>query len=660
MANLIPRAHLFGNPAKFNGQVSPDGARIAWIAPVRGVKNLWVAPIAHLEAAAPVTQDTGRGVPQFNWAYDGEHLVYHQDETGEENWHVHAVNIHTRVARDLTPFDGTRALLHGLSRKIRGEILVSINRRDPKYFDLFRIDLRTGAISLMAENPGFAVIVADELFRPRLALRTKADGGEVWMRIKTDGSWEDWLPFSPEDAPTSGFAHLDASGEIVFLRDSRDRDTAALVRMHISTGDMRVLAHDPRVDVGGALPDPETYEPRAYHACLECLDVVVLDPAIQPDLEFLKSQNLGEWEFVNGSEDDRLWVVQAHSDVYPGGRFLYDRPKRTLSKLYDVRPELMGAPLARTHPISITARDGLRLVSYLTLPVGSDTRNPGVPDEPLPMVLMVHGGPWGRDIFGFISNRTWLANRGYAVLNVNFRGSTGFGKNFVNAADGEWGRKMDDDLLDAVAWAIAAKIADPAKIAIEGGSYGGYATLVGLTRNPDIYACGIDLVGPSNLETLVRSFPPYWESIRAKFHKAVGNPETETGRALLRERSPLFKAEHIKRPLLIVHGANDVRVQRAEADRMVAALKAHNVPVTYALFPDEGHTIERPENSIAYRAIAEAFLANHLGGGMEPIARSEIERSSLRVLEGADLIEGLPAIMESLVRVESSAQHEST
>ncbi|MFL5269303.1 MAG: alpha/beta hydrolase family protein [Stellaceae bacterium] len=622
------------------------------------MKNLWVAPIGKLDAATPVTQDAGRGVPQFNWAYDGEHLLYHQDKAGEENWHVHAVNIHTRVARDLTPFEGARALLHGLSRKVRREVLVSMNRRDPKYFDLFRIDLRTGAISLVAENPGFAVIVADESFRPRLALRIKADGGEGWMRIGKDGSWEEWLRFSPEDAPTSGFPHLDACGEIVFLRDSRDRDTAALVRMHISTSDTRVLAHDPRVDIGGALPDPETYEPRAYHAYLEHLEVVALDPAIQPDLDFLKNHDLGDWEFANCSEDDRLWVVQTTSDVYPGGRILYDRPKRTLTKLYDVRPELMNTPLARTYPASITARDSLRLVSYLTLPVGSDTSETGVPDKPLPMVLMVHGGPWSRDVSGFVSNRAWLANRGYAVLNVNFRGSTGFGKNFLNAADGEWGRKMDDDLLDAVAWAIAAKVADPAKIAIAGGSYGGYATLVGLTRNPDIYACGIDLVGPSNLETMVRSFPPYWESIRAKFHKAVGNPETEKGRALMRERSPLFKAEHIKKPLLIVHGANDVRVKRAEADQMVAALKANNIPVIYALFPDEGHTIARPENSIAYRGILEAFLANHLGGHMEAIARSEIERSSLRVLEGAGLIEGLPQIMEGLGRTESSAQHE--
>ena len=233
MASLIPRAHLFGNPAKFNGQISLDGARFAWIAPLGGVKNLWVAPIGNLDAATPVTQDTGRGVPQFNWAYDGEHLLYHQDKAGEENWHVHAVNIHTRIARDLTPFEGARALLHGLSRKIRGEVLVSMNRRDPKYLDLFRIDLRTGAISLVAENPGFAVIVADESFRLRLALRTKADGGEVWLRIGKDGSWEEWLPFSPEDEPTSGFPKLDASGEIVFLRDSRDRDTAALVRMGV-------------------------------------------------------------------------------------------------------------------------------------------------------------------------------------------------------------------------------------------------------------------------------------------------------------------------------------------------------------------------------------------------------------------------------------------
>jgi dipeptidyl aminopeptidase/acylaminoacyl peptidase len=294
-----------------------------------------------------------------------------------------------------------------------------------------------------------------------------------------------------------------------------------------------------------------------------------------------------------------------------------------------VYPELAGAPLVSMRPVTITSRDGLDLVSYVTLP------QHGTGKVPRPMVLVVHGGPWARDTFGFNFVHQWLANRGYAVLSVNFRSSTGFGKAFVNAGDREWGRRMDDDLLDAVAWAIDQKIADPRKIAIMGGSYGGYATLVGLTRNPEIYACGIDIVGPSNLETLIRAIPPYWEAVRSQILKAIGDPDTEEGLRLLRERSPLFQAGRIAKPLLIAQGANDPRVKQAEADQMVKALKEKGIPVAYLLYPDEGHGFARPENNIAFRAVAENFLARHLGGLAEPIHPEELTKSTIEVKEGA-------------------------
>ncbi len=293
------------------------------------------------------------------------------------------------------------------------------------------------------------------------------------------------------------------------------------------------------------------------------------------------------------------------------------------------------------HPAVIKSRDGLDLVSYCTLPSGSDRRQPGRPDEPVPMALLVHGGPWDRDRFGYNPLHQLFANRGYAVLSVNYRASTGFGKAFINAGDREWGRKMDDDLLDAVTWATRHGIADPRRIAILGASYGGYAALSALTRNPDTYACGVDIVGPSNLETFVSSFPPHWAAELAAWHKSVGNPETEEGRSLLKDRSPLFRADRIRKPLLIGHGANDPRVKQSESEQMVAALKAASIPVVYLLYPDEGHGFARPGNLISFLAATEAFLARHLGGRVEPLTHEEIGRSSMQVQEGADLIDAV-------------------
>lgn len=647
---LIARAHLFGNPARVDGRVSPDGRRLSWISPVDGVKNLWVAPIDDPAAAVPVTQDRGRGVRNHAWTFDGRHVVYHQDRGGDENWHVHAVDVETRTTRDLTPFDGVRAGVKHISRTIRGDILIEMNRRDPKFSDLYRLNLASGALTLVTENPGFAWFVCHDDLTPHVAMRTTAGGGEVWMRAKPDGTWEDWFTVPPEDEPHTGAVRLDASGKIAFMWESRGRDTAALVRIDLATGDTRVLAEHPKADIGlNFIADIETYEPLAYSVNVEKLEVKGLSLKIQPDLDFIASHHSGGWTLDSRSEDDRFWTVSLWSDL-PSGRSLYDRSKRSLKKLYDPLPELRDVPLGRMHSMTLRSRDGYDLVSYLTLPVGSDAKRGGRPDVPLPMVLLVHGGPWGRDQFVFDPTHKWLADRGYAVLNVNFRASTGFGKAFVNAGDGEWGRKMDDDLLDGVAWAIAEGIADPKRIASMGLSYGGYATLVGLTRNPDVYACGVAGVGSVNLETFLETIPPYWEAGRQKLYKAIGDPATEEGRTLLRDRSPLHRADRMKTPLLIFHGVNDMRVKQAESDQMVAAMKANRIPVTYALFPDEGHGWARPENNIAYIATIESFLAQHLGGRADPITQAEIEASSIQVLEGADGVAGLAAAMKAAGR----------
>jgi dipeptidyl aminopeptidase/acylaminoacyl peptidase len=369
-----------------------------------------------------------------------------------------------------------------------------------------------------------------------------------------------------------------------------------------------------------------------------------LDSARAADFAFLSANVQGEWNPVSLTKDTNLWIVGRNDATAPGQFLLYDRKAKKISKLFTARPDLEGKPLVPMHPLELKARDGLTLVSYLTLPPGADANNDGRPEQPMPMVLLVHGGPWGRDGYGFNSMHQWLANRGYAVLSVNFRASTGFGKAFIRAGDKEWAGKMHDDLIDAVNWAVAQRIAPKDKIAIMGGSYGGYATLVGLSFTPDVFACGVDIVGPANLETLLSTIPPYWEAVRVKFARAIGDVSTDEGKKLLAERSPLTRAGAIKRPLLIGQGANDPRVKQAESDQIVAAMKEKKIPVTYVLYPDEGHGFARPENSLSFNAITEAFLAHNLGGRFEPVG-DDFKGASVKVLEGADQVEGLAAAL---------------
>jgi dipeptidyl aminopeptidase/acylaminoacyl peptidase len=633
---LIPRAALFGNPERSNAQISPDGAHLSWLAPLEGVMNVFVAARGLAAQARPVTFETGRGIRAYQWAHDSHHILALKDKDGDENWHVHAIDIDTAIMRDLTPHEGVQANIDRLSRKHPGSVLVTHNRRDPQFPDLYRIEIATGAETLVAKNPGLAGFVSDDDFTPRLAGRIDVDGRSMTLRPDGADGWVEWLRLDPQDAitshPTDDFS---PDGRATLMYDSRGRDTAALVRLDLETGETTVLAADDQADIGGLLTDPVTHEPLAYAVNYDRMRYHALSPRIAPDLEFLQDAGLGDWSVNARTDDDRFWVIGAASDTAPGAAYLYDRQGRTIEKLYDSRPSLADAPLAAMHPRIIAARDGLKLVSYLTLPEGAV--------EPVPLVLFVHGGPWARDEFGYHPYHQWLANRGYAVLSVNFRSSTGFGKSFLNAGDHEWGARMDDDLLDAVDWAVGEGIADPARIAIMGGSYGGYAVLAGMTRNPQRYACGVDIVGPSDLETLLATVPPYWESFRTVLVKALGDPETEQGRALLRERSPVHRADALARPLLIAQGANDPRVKQAESDQMVGALKAKGVPVTYVLFPDEGHGFARPENSIAFIAIAEQFLARHLGGRAEPMRAEELSQSTARLIEGQDMLSELAA-----------------
>ena len=637
---LIPRDVLFGNPERAAVQLSPDGKYLSWLAPVDGFLNVWIAPAAKPAEAKPVTRDKVRGIRIYFWAYNARQIVYLQDKGGDENWRAYAVDVASLAEKDLTPLEGVQAQIQAVSPRFPDAILVGLNDRSPQFHDLYRIDLATGERTRLEQNDEFVGYVVDDQFKVRLAQRFTPDGGFELLQRDAAGAWQSFVVAGPEDSLTTAAAGFDASGETLYLLDGRNRDTAALFAIDMKSGASKLLFADERSDVDNILQHPTTKAVQAAASNFERVAWKILDPAIQPDFDYLKTVEDGEIILNSRTLDDRHWIVVYTLDNGPVKYYLYDRTVRRASYLFSNRPELEKLELAKMHPVVIPARDGLKLVSYLTVPAGADPKADGRPAKPLPMVLFVHGGPWARDNWGYHPYHQWLSNRGYAVLAVNFRGSTGLGKRHLNAGNLEWAAKMHDDLIDAVDWAVAEKIADPQKVAIMGGSYGGYATLVGLTFTPEKFAAGVDIVGPSSLATLLQSIPPYWGPIKVVFQKRMGDDSTPDGKALLDSRSPLFKVNEIRRPLLIGQGANDPRVKQAESDQIVAAMTAKQIPVTYVLFPDEGHGFARPENNTAFNAIAEAFLAKHLGGRYEPIGE-DFKGSSLQVPSGAAQVPGL-------------------
>lgn len=660
---LIPRATLFGNPDRAGSQLSPDGKWISYLAAVDGVMNVWVAPADDLTKARAITHDKKRGIRQYFWAFDNAHLLYMQDEGGDEAWKVFSVHVESGAAKDLTPFseikgpDGKPIMLPSgkpmrpaagiaaVSEKFPTTVVIQVNNRNPQYHDLYKTDIVTGAMDLLQQNDEYAGFTVDDDYKVRFAAQQTADGGMTFFIADGAGGFKEWQKVGMEDSLTTEIGGFDKTNTVVYMTDSRGANTARLTRTDLATGKTEVIAVDTRSDVGSTLFHPTLKTIQAVEFNYEKPEWSILDRAIKPDFEYLKTVNPGEIIVQSRTLDDTRWLVAFMQDNGPAKVYRYDRTPGQAGRatyLYTNRSKLEGVTLSSMHPVVIKSRDGKNLVSYLTLPAGSDTKKAGRPDAPVPMVLFVHGGPWARDTWGFNPYHQWLANRGYAVLSVNYRGSTGLGKEFLNAGNREWAGKMHDDLLDAVDWAVKEGVAKKDKIAIMGGSYGGYATLVGLTFTPDTFACGVDIVGPSNIVTLLNTIPPYWQPMVEQFAQRVGDHRTEEGRKFLNERSPLSRVDQIKRPLLIGQGANDPRVKQAEADQIVSAMQQKGIPVTYVLFPDEGHGFARPENSMAFNAITEAFLAQHLGGRVEPMG-DVLSRSTAQVRAGAEGVPGLPA-----------------
>jgi Dipeptidyl aminopeptidases/acylaminoacyl-peptidases len=607
---LIPRSVLFGNPDRMSPKISPDGTRLAYLAPRDGVVNVWVRSVAGGDDR-PVTRETVRPIRAFYWSEDGRYLLYPQDAGGDENFHLFAAEADGdggSAIRELTPFPGVRAGLVATSPDVPGSVVLTMNRRDPRLMDAYRCDLATGELTLAAENPGGVVgWVADDALAVRAATVARPDGGtDVLVREGEGADWRTLLsvPFGEEASPIDF-----AADSSLYVLTNRDVNTLRLYAADPASGALTLLHSREDVDLGGIALHPTRRNLQAVAYNHMRREWVVIDPDIAPDFAAISEQLSGDWSLLSRDRADERWVVAETLDTDAPRYYLYTREGRRLDFLFSAREELANWTLAPMTPVEIPARDGLTLPSYLTLPVG-------VAPKSLPMVIFVHGGPWARDTWGLSPDVQWLANRGYAVLQVNYRGSTGFGKAFVNAGNREWGGRMHDDLVDAVQWAVAQGYADPARVAIMGGSYGGYATLAGLTFTPELFACGVDVVGPSSIATLIRSIPPYWEPLKQQFLLRVGDPDTEP--EFVESRSPLTFADRIVRPLLVAQGANDPRVKKHESDQIVAAARKNGKDVLYLLFEDEGHGFARPENRIKYCAAAEEFLARHLGGRFEP------------------------------------------
>jgi dipeptidyl aminopeptidase/acylaminoacyl peptidase len=625
---LIPRKVLLGYPEKDDPLISPAGTRIAYLAPSsEGVLNIWVKSVDKNDDRM-VTDDKDNGIYYFHWGYNDQHILFFQDTDGDENDHLKTVNIKTREVKDLTPFEGVRATNLLKDDQHPEEVMVGLNRRDKRVFDMYRINVITGDVKLEAENPGDVIgWTTDTDFRIRAATAFQDDLSTA-IRVRDDLSqpWRNLFVTPFEKTPFLGqynggslVVGFSKDGKTLYAVTSANSDTTQLVAIEVASGKIaRVLAEDANGDLWDVddryevLTDKRTGAPQAAAFNYLEPEYKSIGTATSEDLSFLKSQQSGVFQIISRTVEDDLWIVKYVSNKKPHSYFLYKRQEKKLDELIDPHPKLSTYEMPERKAVLVPARDGMKLVSFLTLPLGKEKQK-------LPLVLSVHGGPWYRDEWGFDRETQWLANRGYAVLQVNFRGSSGFGLKYMNAGTGQWCTgSMQHDLTDSVKWAIEQGIADPKRILIHGGSYGGYATLCGLAFTPDLYVAGVNTVGPSEVAHLLSSFPDYWKPVKKRWIRRIG-VDAENDPEGNRRISPLYHADKIRVPMLIAHGTNDPRVKQEASDRIVEALRKNNVPVTYLVYPDEGHGWYREPNILDFNGRLEEFLAKHLGGRLEPL-----------------------------------------
>jgi dipeptidyl aminopeptidase/acylaminoacyl peptidase len=605
---LIPLKAFFDNPKCLSAEISPDGKLLAFMAPADNRLNVWVCDAgAPLETARLITHEKLRAILNFYWSRDGRWILYTHDSNGNENFHVFRADPSQpdAPALDLTHQDSSRADLIALPLETPGQVLVAWNKRDPRYFDPYRIDLATGAATMLLENPGDVESWYADTHGRILAASAQLKNTNVEIRVRPDEKSPFRLLATYADDDQANIQGFGADGTFLYVTSALGADLIRLVKLDIGTGKESVIDQDSEYDATGPVISDLTHKLMGVAYNKERLVYKAFDPQFQKDLDTLAKVHDGDIQFVNCTADERKWIVLFNSPTDPGATYLYDRDSGTARFILRPRPWLDPAALATMQPVTIMSRDGLKLHGYLTLPKGIEPRD-------LPALLVVHGGPWLRNSWGYDAEAQFLANRGYAVLQINYRGSIGFGKKFVNAGDKEWGGKMTDDMIDATEWLIHQGIADPKRFGIYGGSYGGYATLAALAFRPGVYACGIDYVGVANLLTFMNTMPTYWETSREILYKRVGNPNTDF--ELLHDHSPVFYADKIVAPLFVAQGYNDPRVNHNEAEQIVGAMQHNRKPVEYMVKMDEGHGFRNPENRLDFYGHMETFLAQYLGG----------------------------------------------
>jgi len=636
LPQLIDREIFFGNPEIAGASISPDGKFIAFRKPYKDTMNIWVKRADEpFEKAKLLTAETKRPIRSTFWSRDSKYILFINDFGGDENFNVFAVDpsaapaagSEVPVTRNLTDMKKVRALIYDVPRNEPDAIYVGLNDRDPRWHDLYKLKISTGERQLLQKNTErFDGYRFDNAGKLRLAVRTTQTGDVETLALNADGTSTKIYSCSVFETCSPIRFHKD-NKRIYFITNTGDANLVRLVLFDPETKKEEPIESDPmkRVDLGGARFSEVTDElivtiyqddkPRLYFK----------DKGFDADYKLIR-QKVGQKEVSFGSTttDETRWIVTAWSDTEPGDTFLFDRKTKQLTKQYRIRERVPREALAEMRTVRYKSSDGLEVPAYLTLPKG-------VPAKNLPTIVMPHGGPWARDTWGYNSYAQFAANRGYAVLQPNFRGSTGYGKTFLDAGNKQWGDKMQDDITWGVKYLVAEGITDPKKVGIWGGSYGGYATLAGITFTPDLYAAAVAEVAPSNLITLLETIPPYWESGRITFYKRMGDPTTEEGKAQLLRQSPLTHTAKIKTPLLITQGANDPRVNKRESDQIVIALRERNYPVEYLLAPDEGHGYARPVNNMAVLAAAERFLSKHLGGRFQESMSPEVSER-LKVL----------------------------
>ena len=628
---LIPREILFGNQARTDPKVSPDGSQLSWLAPDKNnTLNVWTSALDGGNAHC-LTNETGDPIEWYTWAADGKHILYLHDNAGDEIPHLFSADLRSGNVRDLTPFRGVRAQNVLTDSRHPESVLVALNLRDRNAFDMYRVDLQTGAITLEATNPGDVLTwKADNNFVIRAATAFEGKTGRTIIRVRdaADKPWRDLVVMPFERALFAGqvvngslIAGFDPDGKSLLIDSALHSDKGRLVRVDLQDGhELEVIAEDPRcdvafVDVGrlgmeaSVILHPVTDAPQAVEFDYTTPHWSFLDPKLKVDFEMISREVPGFIDLVSRDNADHVWIVASRRSDAPATYYKFDRDKKKLNQLFTENPALAKFALAPKKPVIIKTRDGLEMVSYLAIP-------PKVEPKKLPLVLLIHGGPWDRDSDNYDPEVQFLANRGYAVLQVNYRGSTGFGIKFFNAGNLEVGLGMVEDLFDAVRWAVDQGIADPKRIAAMGGSMGGFATLRSLEMRPDLFACGVDECGPADEAVSFRSSPKYWSNILERWRRRAGDADHDEN--WNRKISPLYHVDAIRAPLLIGQGKNDPRVTMANADAMVGALRKAKREVTYVVYPDEGHGFARPENQLDFYGRVEEFLAKHLGGRAEP------------------------------------------